>query len=155
MAATATSTAPTEAEIRAVFDPWRFDDAWSEHSGRIDLLYDTDDMRPSHLERLDHLLSEALDPIRDAAVRDLNDAIAAAVLRFAAEHPDAPRAAGPAFATFPSGTAADDAIARELADWPDARVAWVDDGHGGGWWTVAVDTADGQRLYLRPDGSVR
>ena len=91
--------APTEEEIRAAFGrAWRYadgacgwSDGWSMASGIATEPYDLEEMRPSELERLDELVGEAVRPIREAAGRQLIDAVVGAVLTFAREHPEAPR----------------------------------------------------------------
>lgn len=98
-------TAPTEAEIRAIVTtaiehepldwtiPIRHElaEAIVECGGRLDRLYDIDDMRESERDALDRIVDEALVPIKKRVGRELEAAIIAAGLRFAAEYPDAPR----------------------------------------------------------------
>lgn len=94
-------TAPTEAEIRAVVDPDYLDNGTLNAAGRLSDavagsilfdLYDGDDLRESEDEALRTLVHDALRPIRDRAIADCREAVVQASLRFAAEHPDAPRA---------------------------------------------------------------
>ena len=105
---TATAPAPlTEAEIRAAIaaawvtpppvgpspsTEWRQADLWGHATWLADWLYDLSDIRASELERLDALVTEAVAPVKVAAATMLRDAVAGAVLAFAAEYPDAPRA---------------------------------------------------------------
>lgn len=99
-------TAPTEEEIRATLArTWTRD----HPTGRSPLFqwdlgfndgflgmatapWDVEDLRDSELERLDELAIEALRPIREAAERAAIESLVGAMLQFAAEHPDAPRA---------------------------------------------------------------
>jgi hypothetical protein len=92
-------SAPTEEEIRAaIARQWGgeigrdFQDAFTGCQMLGDGLFDLDDMRPSEQECLDELTYHAIEPIRNQAQRQVNEAIVAAILDFAAEHPDAPRA---------------------------------------------------------------
>ena len=110
---TATVTAPTEEEIRAAIArewgrrPFRdsitgqptglpieghYSDGVGACVGLLDDLYDRDDLRKSEQDRLDELVYQAVDTIRDETRHRINEAIVAAALAFAAEHPDAPRA---------------------------------------------------------------
>jgi hypothetical protein len=99
-------TAPTEAEIRALvttpmehgpFD-WtigiadEFSEAVTEFGCRLDKLYDVHDMRESEREAMDRIVDEHIDPIRKRAGRQLEAAMIAAGIEFAAECPDVPRA---------------------------------------------------------------
>jgi hypothetical protein len=100
-----TATAPTEEEIRAaIAREWTdrpptgptievdFSDAFTRCTGLLDGLYDLDDLRDSELGRLLVLTSQAIDPIREEARRQINSALGYVALTFAAEYPDAPRA---------------------------------------------------------------
>jgi hypothetical protein len=51
------------------------------------------DLRPSEEQELQNAVHDALDPVRARFTAELIEAGAAAALTFAAEHPDAPRAA--------------------------------------------------------------
>ncbi len=101
----ATPGAPTETEITAaVYGRWtrpregglslsaEFADAFGAALAAADGLWDTDDFRPSELDRLDGLLSAAGTAVRREAEAKLLDALVTALAAFAAEHPDAPRA---------------------------------------------------------------
>ena len=97
-------SAPDETEIRAsIEERWtrskesglslaaEFSDAFGAAGAVVDGLWDTDDFRASELERYDELLSGAVTMVlRDAETR-LLDALVAACVSFAAEHPEAPR----------------------------------------------------------------
>lgn len=95
-------TAPTEAEIRAMVDPDFADTGSLNAAGRLsdafgyvvclDRLYDQGDLRQSEKDALDQAVYDVMVPIRDRAIAELREAVFAAGLRFAAEHPDAPRA---------------------------------------------------------------
>ena len=101
-------TAPTEEEIRALVTTatWHgpevanitiavrdeLSDAFSEVCGRLDRLYDIDDMRPSEVAALDRIVSEATAAVRERATVDMEAALVSAAIAFAAEYPDAPRA---------------------------------------------------------------
>jgi hypothetical protein len=65
----------------------------------LDGLFDLEDLRESEIARLDALADLAVRSIRDDARRRINEALVAAALTFAAEHPDAPRAPREATAT--------------------------------------------------------
>jgi hypothetical protein len=93
-----------EADIRAsVHERWtrpregglsiaaEFSDAFVTAFAAADGLWNTDDFRPSELDRYDALLSEALTLVRREAESRLLDALVEALTTFAVEHPDAPR----------------------------------------------------------------
>lgn len=65
---------------------------WNDYASSAATLYDLDDIRDSELERLDELVADAIGPIRDQARRDFTEALVGAMLAYAAEHPDTPRA---------------------------------------------------------------
>ena len=96
--------APSEAEVRAaVIERWtaprvgglslagEFADAFGTITAAADGLWQTDDFRPSELDRYDGLLSAATTGVRREAEATLLDAVIAALISFAAEFPDAPR----------------------------------------------------------------
>lgn len=98
-------SAPTEEEVRAAiareWGAWppvgptidlEFSDGIGRCASLADGLYDMDDLRQSEIDRLNALTFEAIDPIRQETRRQINEALVAAALAFAAEHPDAPRA---------------------------------------------------------------
>ena len=98
-------SAPDEAAIRAaIYGSWarpcdgglslaaEFSDAFGAAVRATDDLWDTDDFRPSELDRYDALLSAAGTTVRRSAEVTLLEAIVAALVVFATEHPDAPRA---------------------------------------------------------------
>jgi len=106
--------APTEEEIRAAIArewrrPPRRDSITGEPIGLpiggeysdgvgaclclLDGLFDLDKLRESEVDRLHELTFAAVDPIRDETQRRIVEALVAAGLAFAAEHPSAPRAA--------------------------------------------------------------
>jgi len=98
-------SAPTEEEIRAaIAREWgnrpptgpsidvNFADAFTHCMTLPDSLYDFDELRESEVDRLNELMFAAVNPIRDDARRQVNEALVSAALTFAAEHPDAPRA---------------------------------------------------------------
>jgi ADP-ribosylglycohydrolase len=99
-------SAPTEEEIRAALArEWgtphggyglpiegTFSDAFTLTQCLLDGLFDTSDLRESEQTRLDELTDAAVSPIRDDATRRINEAMVAAALTFALEHPSAPRA---------------------------------------------------------------
>jgi hypothetical protein len=104
---TATSPAPTEEDIRATLvrafhEPGlgrgslslRWDDIPYDWSTLTDDLYDMEEMRPSEIARLDELRRGAVEALFDGLDRRLVEALVAATLAFAAEHPDAPRMRG-------------------------------------------------------------
>lgn len=96
-------TPPTEAEIREILDREFADDGTLNYAGRLgdafadaagvvdDALYDCEDFRTSEQDAFDEAMYQAVRPIRERAIADTREALVAAVLRFAAEHPDAPR----------------------------------------------------------------
>jgi len=97
-------SAPTQAEIRAsIQERWtrsrqsrlslasELSDAFGAATAVVDGLWDTDDFRASELERYDELLSGAVARIHREAQMRLLDALVAACVSFAAEHPTAPR----------------------------------------------------------------
>ena len=96
--------APSEAEVRAaVIEPWQapregrlslaaeFADAFGTVTAAADGLWQTDDFRPSELDRYDGLMSAATTRVRREAEAMLLDAVIAALISFAAEYPEAPR----------------------------------------------------------------
>jgi hypothetical protein len=96
--------APREAEVRAaVIERWQaprvgglslageFADAFGTITAAADGLWQTDDFRPSELDRYDDLLSEDTTRVHRAAEAMLLDAVIAALIIFAAEYPEAPR----------------------------------------------------------------
>jgi hypothetical protein len=96
--------APSEAEVRAaVIERWQaprvgglslaseFADAFGTITATADGLWNTDDFRPSELDRYDGLLSAATSRVRRAAEAMLLDAVIAALTMFAAEFPEASR----------------------------------------------------------------
>jgi hypothetical protein len=96
--------APSEAEVRAwITERWQaprvgglslaseFADAFGTITAAVDGLWQTDDFRPSELDRYDGLLSEATTRVRGAAEAMLLDAVIEALITFAAEYPEAPR----------------------------------------------------------------
>lgn len=99
-------TAPTEAEIRALIESKSKADFGAqifEITGPVDYFYEDDppregpedglwhDLRPSQQRRLRELLNGIYD-LADEYERRVVDATVQAVLTFAAEYPDAPRA---------------------------------------------------------------
>jgi hypothetical protein len=96
--------APGEADVRAwIIEGWtaprvgrlslagEFADAFGTITAAADGLWQTDDLRPSELDRYDGLLSAATTRVRRAAETMLLDAVIAALNIFAAENPEAPR----------------------------------------------------------------
>jgi hypothetical protein len=96
--------APGEAEVRAaIIERWHaprvgrlslageFADAFGTITAAADGLWQTDDFRPSELDRYDGLTSEATIRARRAAEAMLLDAVIAALIIFATEYPQAPR----------------------------------------------------------------
>jgi hypothetical protein len=96
--------APSEAEVRAwIIERWQaprggglslageFADVFGAITAAADGLWETDDFRPSELDRYDGLLSSATTRVRREAEATLLDAIIAALFSFAAEYPEAPR----------------------------------------------------------------
>ena len=94
---------PTEAEIRELVARRFLDngslnargqltDAFSDASSVLDDLYETDDLRQSELDGINRAEYEAMAPIRNRAIAELQEALVVAGLQFAAEHPEAPRA---------------------------------------------------------------
>jgi hypothetical protein len=96
--------APSEAEVRAaIIERWQaprvgglslageFADAFGTITAAADGLWQTDDFRPSELDRYDGLLSAATTRVRRAAETMLLDAVIAALITFAAEYADSPR----------------------------------------------------------------
>ena len=96
--------APGEAEVRAwIIEGWtaprdgglslagEFADAFGTITAAADGLWQTDDFRPSELDRYDGLLSETTSRVRRAAEAMLLDAVIEALMNFAAEYPEAPR----------------------------------------------------------------
>lgn len=96
--------APTEAEIRAAIDEANpdFGELVYEFTrcvsyadpGTRGFAYEPrlyEDLRPSERERLEALLSEVYD-LEEPVLKMIEDRVVAAVLTFAAEYPDAPRA---------------------------------------------------------------
>ena len=68
-----------------------FSDAFSDAAAVARGLFNLDEFRPSELERYDALLSAAVTQVqREAEVRFV-EAVTAALVAFAGEHPDAPR----------------------------------------------------------------
>lgn len=99
----ATATTLSEEEIRAaIAREWGrdsaqpslelgWDDVWGRLGALVDAPWDLDDLRESEIDRLNVVIREALDPIRRDTERRVIAAVVAAVQRFAAEYPDAPR----------------------------------------------------------------
>jgi hypothetical protein len=98
-------TAPTEEEIRAALArAWErrhlsggwpanaWSEGWGDLCGMGSAPYDLDDLRESEIERLDELVYDAIDPIQTEARQRAIEALVGAMLQFAQEHPDAPRA---------------------------------------------------------------
>jgi hypothetical protein len=94
-------SAPTEQEIREIAEREFADDGSLNAAGRLgdafgssalDVLYDFEDLRASEEEALNAAVWDAIRPIRDRAIAECKEALVVAGLRFAAEHPDAPRA---------------------------------------------------------------
>ena len=99
-------SAPSEEEIRAALarewkrshQPWppspelEWDLGWNRFAGMGDEVFDLEEFRPSEVERLDSLRHDATAPLRAEIERRLTDAVVSAILAFAAEYPDAPRA---------------------------------------------------------------
>ena len=87
----------TEAEVRAALDPAvikdQLSDSFTETMRTVEDLYNEEDFRPSEQARLDELLHEAIEPIRQQASELVVEALVKAALAFAAEYPDAPLAA--------------------------------------------------------------
>ena len=102
MTATTAHPAATEAEIREAFrDQWQrtgeidLSDVLSDAGRAVDYVFDLDDFRDSETEALDAMLTavrRAIAPKYDALARRYRDALEEVAVRFAAEHPDAPRA---------------------------------------------------------------
>lgn len=99
-----TMIVPTEAEIREAVTSRFLDDgslnargqlidAFSNACGVLDELYTEPDLRQSERDAIDQVEYDAMAPIRDRAIAELQEALVAAGLRFVAEHPDAPRPA--------------------------------------------------------------
>jgi hypothetical protein len=68
----------------------QFADAFSNGAGAASDVFDLADFRPSELDRHDALLSGGVSELRAFAEGELLNALLAAVLTFAREHPDAP-----------------------------------------------------------------
>ena len=96
--------APGETEVRAaIIERWQaprvgglslageFADAFGTIPAAVDGLWQTDDFRPSELDRYDDLLSVATTRVRRAAEAMLLDAVIAALITFGTEYPEAPR----------------------------------------------------------------
>ena len=96
--------APGETEGRAaIIERWaaprdgnlslagEFADAFGTITADADGLWQTDDFRPSELDRYDGLMSAATTRVRRAAEAMLLDAVIEALITFAAEYPEAPR----------------------------------------------------------------
>jgi hypothetical protein len=102
---TTTTTTLSEEEVRAaIAREWRrdlfparpsieleWDAAWGRVGALVDAPWDLDDLRRAEVDSLDSVIREAIDPIRRDTERRVIEAAVAAVLRFAADHPDAPR----------------------------------------------------------------
>lgn len=102
---TATHQRPTEEDVRAwIARDWskrypaggspelEWEAAWNGLVGLNDACYDLEELRPSELARLDELTAAAIEPVRLEAERQAVAAIVGAVLQFASEYPEAPRA---------------------------------------------------------------
>jgi hypothetical protein len=104
---TAATKAPTEAELRAAVRHHletvheesnaqslqdEVDDQLWAAAGALDAIWQQEDFRPSEQKAYDRLVDEAIQPLRNRLLRELPEAIIGIGLRFAAEHPDAPRA---------------------------------------------------------------
>jgi hypothetical protein len=68
-----------------------FADAFGTITAAADGLWQTDDFRPSELDRYDGLMSAATTRVRRAAEAMLLDAVIVALISFAAEYADSPR----------------------------------------------------------------
>ena len=98
---------PDEDEIRsAILERWirpregrlslaaQFSDAIGAAIGVVDAIWDVANFRPSEEARFDALLSAAVTAVQHEAETKLLEAVIAALVTFAAEHPAAPRAQG-------------------------------------------------------------
>lgn len=95
--------APTEAEIRDVVlacltedgtlnAAGQLSDAFNEVNAVLDQLWNLNDFRDSEEEALNQAAYDAIDPICRRVLGECVEALTAAGLRFATEHPEAPRA---------------------------------------------------------------
>lgn len=102
---TTTTRPPSEEEVRAaIARAWHqrppagvsidvlFSDAFTPMPGLLEGLWDPEELRPAERDRLLELAVARLDAIEADAHRRIVEALVAAALAFAAEHPDAPRA---------------------------------------------------------------